>query len=205
MFHATSYRHLMLQHLGPPYSTSEITWHCSLPRHHHFTPPHLEAQRVAQPQSTSRTIPHPQLCYTIPTLHSIFHTTPDSTSHYTTTSWFYITTSDITTLCIIFHIWHYTTITQHIAYATFFSTTIPNYIPHCISTIIPHHTMPNMASNHSTSLGIPQPRFTSCITVHHYIPHAHHYSTSHHHNTSSDIDITCSITPYRTYSARHHM
>ena len=56
------------------------------------------------------------------------------------------------------------------------------HIPHCISTIIPHHTMSNMASNHSTSLSIPQPHFTSCITAHHHIPHApHHHSTSHHH------------------------
>ena len=45
------------------------------------------------------------------------------------------------------------------------------HIPHCISTIIPHHTMSNMASNHSTSLCIPQPHFTSCITTHHHIPH----------------------------------
>ena len=42
--------------------------------------------------------------------------------------------------------------------------------------------MSNMTSNHSTSLGIPQPHFTSCITAHHHIPHApHHHSTSHDH------------------------
>ena len=53
------------------------------------------------------------------------------------------------------------------------------HIPHCISTIIPHHTMSNMASNNSTSFSIPQPH---CITAHHHIPHApHHRSTSHHH------------------------
>ena len=55
----------------------------------------------------------------------------------------------------------------------------------------PHHTshtafqpsfMSNMASNHSTSLSIPQPHFTYCITAHHHIPHApRHHSTSHHH------------------------
>ena len=56
------------------------------------------------------------------------------------------------------------------------------HIPHRISTIIPHHTMSNMASNHSTSLSIPQSHFTSCITAHHHISHApHHHSTSHHH------------------------
>ena len=41
--------------------------------------------------------------------------------------------------------------------------------------------MSNMASNHSTALGIPQPHFTSCITAHQHIPHAPHHSTSHHH------------------------
>ena len=45
----------------------------------------------------------------------------------------------------------------------------------------PFHTLSNVASNHSTSLGIPQ-SFTSCITAHHRIPRAQpHHSTSHHH------------------------
>ena len=76
-----------------------------------------------------------------------------------------------------------------------------------------------MASNHSASLGIPQPHFTSCITTHHHIPHApHHHPTFH--NTSSDTAhvashhiahilhctlffTSCSIAPYRTYSTLH--
>ena len=62
--------------------------------------------------------------------------------------------------------------THHTIPQQTFQTT-PHF-PHCILTIIPHDTMYNMASNHSTSLGIPQPHFTSCIT-------AHHHSTSHHH------------------------
>ena len=51
-----------------------------------------------------------------------------------------------------------------------------------------------MASNHSISLGIPQPHFTSCITAHHHIPHTpHHHSTSHHHISHLTLhDITAS-------------
>ena len=78
--------HLMLQqsHLGPPYSTSDITLHRSLP---HTTISHYHISKhmfhITQPQSPSRTtIPH----HTHIQHHSTFHTTPYSTSHYTTTS-----------------------------------------------------------------------------------------------------------------------
>ena len=61
------------------------------------------------------------------------------------------------------------------------SAHVPNHNAHCISTIIPHQATMSMASHHSTTLGIPQPHFTSCVTAHHHIPHVpHHHSTSHH-------------------------
>ena len=82
------------------------------------------------------------------------------------------------------HAMHITTF-KYVLHITLSHTTHskPHHTSHCISTIILHHTaMSNMASNHSTSLGIPQPHFTSCITAHHHIPHVpHHHSTSRHH------------------------
>ena len=75
--------------------------------------------------------------------------------------------------------------TSHYPTAHIPNHTTPHF-PLCISAIIPHDTMYNMASDHSTSLGIPQPHFTSCITAHHRF----HITNTFH--TSSDI-------------ARHHI
>ena len=156
MFHATSRRHLML-HVGPPYRV-HLTSHYTavpVPRHHHFTS-HLEARHVPHHTVTvhilhhSATIPH----HTHIQHHSIFHTTPYSTSHYTTTSWFYLTPPHLTTHCSVMSnvendamCWNCgdkecgicnvrcdcsvsdvenDSTTHHIAYATFFITTIPH-------------------------------------------------------------------------------
>ena len=80
-------------------------------------------------------------------------------------------------------------------------TTFHNTIWHCmISHVALHHIAHSL---HCTLFHITA---TYCITAHHHIPHVpHHHSTSHyisqHHLTLHDI--TCSITPYRTYSTLH--
>ena len=91
-----------------------------------------------------------------------------------------------------------------LSHSTFQTTA---HIPHCISTIIPHHTMFNWASNHSTSLGIPPSHFTSCITAaHHHIPYApHHHSTSYHHISHLTLHaITSCITHSTLHPFPHH-
>ena len=74
---------------------------------------------------------------------------------------------------------HFTPCTSHsnINFTSHYS--IAPHIPHCISTIILHHTaMSNMApSNHSTSLGIPQPHFAS--SQHATILHMYHTIVPH--------------------------
>ena len=89
MFHATSLTetfNVATSHLGPPYSTSDITLHQSLPpttiSHHHISKHNIFD--ITQPQSTSHhsrstNIPH----HTHIQHHSTFHTTPYSTSHIT--------------------------------------------------------------------------------------------------------------------------
>ena len=81
--------------------------------------------------------------------------------------------------------------------------TIPQHIPNHTShtaafqpsfRITPH----KMGSNHFTSLGIPQPHFTSCITAHHHIPPPSfhialpHFTTPH----LTLRNIAFSIAPY---------
>ena len=72
--------------------------------------------------------------------------------------------------------------------------------------------MYNMASNHSTSLGIPRPHFTSCITAHphstahHHIAHILHHTLFHipsHIWHCKTFHITPNSTPH--YSTSCHM
>ena len=74
---------------------------------------------------------------------------------------------------------HFTPCTSHSNINFTSHYPIAPHIPHCISTIIPHHTaMSNMApSNHSTSLGIPQPHFAS--SQHATILHMYHTIVPH--------------------------
>ena len=91
LLHTNVPRHIsdiVLKHISPRttiFSISEITLHCSLPRHHHFTPPHLKAHvphhtatvHISR-DSTSTTVAHHTH---IVQQYSIFHTTAYSTSH----------------------------------------------------------------------------------------------------------------------------
>ena len=131
-------------HLGPLYSTSD-TLHHSLPpttiSHHHFSK--RDIIHITRLQSTSHTIPHPQLFHTIPTFNiSTFHTTPYSRSHYTTTS-------DSNTL---HHFPHLTSHNKHTAHCTFFITTIPHHhISHQITTTSAHHSTSRPHTLHITT------------------------------------------------------
>ena len=190
MFHATSLRHLMSQHISPR-TTVFYIWHHITPlwqsaSHHHFTPPHLKAQHsTSQPQSTSHhststTIPH----HTHIQHHSTFHTTPYSTSH-TTSSWFYIVTPpQLTTHCIIFHIWRHTS------------------TAHCICHILHHH---NSTPPHFTSPNFPH--FALCNIPHNEAPqstprHIRHRTFSISHHTRSE-NATFHIAPHFTYTSHH--
>ena len=84
MFHATSLRHLMSQHISPR-TTIFYIWHHITPQsasHHHFTPPHLKAQHsTSHKHSPHRTIPDPQLFHTTPTFNTTAHFTPHHIPH----------------------------------------------------------------------------------------------------------------------------
>ena len=171
-------------------------------------------------QSTAHTIPHTQLFHTTPTFNIIAHFTPhhipyhvtpphlDFTSHHHI--WHHNTLHH-------FHICHHTTITQHIAYATFFITTIPhNYISHpVISFHILHYVilhMPGHHSPHHAIVHITQFAFQShSSTLHHVwncnIPHRtifHIHITPHftsHHNSHQ---ITSRLTiPHHAHIPPH--
>ena len=205
---------------------------------------------ITQPQSTSRTIPHNT---TIPhhthiQHRSIFHTTPYSTSHYTTTS-------DNT--LHHFHIWHHTTIgTLHMPHSSpqFHTTSdIQSHqnFPHLALCNIPHTRTPHhyhtifhithfafqshvwngkihiaprytytditfhiksalhgITSRHIMStfhaMHISTFKYKFHITLSHCTTlHFNHHLTSHRHVYVSHLtlhDVTCSVTPYRTYS-----
>ena len=157
MSHATSHNvatHLASDHL----SISEITLHCSLPRHHHFTPPHLKSHvphhaatvHISR-DSTSTTIPH----HTHIRQHRIFHTTPYSTSH---------TTSDI---LILHHTttsdWHHNTL-HNFPHLTLHN----NRTAHCICHILQHHnsTPPHFTSHRNF------PHLAICNIPHTRTPHS---------------------------------
>ena len=193
MFHAISPRHLMSQHITSDHPILHLTSHHSLPpttiSHHHISKHNIF--HITQPQSTSRhstptTIPH----HSHLQHHSTFHTTPYSTLHYTTTSWFYITPPHLTSQ----HIASFPTsdITQHIAYAAFHhhNSTPPHFtsrnFPHLALCNVPHTRTPQ-----STPCHIPHHTFAfqSHFTLHHVwksnIPHHIAFHTSHftvHHN-----------------------
>ena len=204
MSHATSHNvatHLASDHL----SISEITLHCSLPRHHHFTSPHLKSHvphhaatvHISR-DSTSTTIPH----HTHIRQHRIFHTTPYSTSH--TTSDILIlhhtTTSDITTRCIVLHIWRH--ITAHCIYATFFITTIlHHHISHSIVTFhILHYATFHIPGHHTEMQNVwcgiwrgVECRTMSEMATFHIAPHFTSHRNSH------------QITPPHLHTIPHHV
>ena len=222
MFHATSLRHLMSQHI-PPRTTIFYIWHHITPQsasHHHFTPPHLKAQHsTSHSHSPHRTIPHrtiqhPQLFHTTPTL------TPQHISHHTIFHIAYhlilildrhTTTSDITTHCIIFHIWRHTTITAHcICHSLHHHNSTP---PHFTSPNFPHSALCNVPHNEapqSTPRHIRHRIF--CVSHHtrsenatfHIAPHftSHHNSpliTPPHVSTPFHIMPTFHLAPHHAH------
>ena len=140
MFHATSRRHLMLQHISPRTTTFYIWDHitlqsASVPPFHTTTSQSTSHTVHILHHSISTTIPH----HTHIQHHSIFHTTPystshyttpDSTSHYTTTSWPFTSRH--------YHMWHHIssfstsdiTLQSH---STLHNTTIPHHHWHFTS------------------------------------------------------------------------
>ena len=146
MFHATSRRHLMLQHshLGPPYSaTSEITLHCSLPLYHHFTPDHISSTCSTSHSHSPRLIPFHIHNYSTPHPHS----TSQHISHHTI---FHIALHHHILTVYITAPPHLTS--QHIAsfstsditlqsHSTLHNTTIPHHHWHFTS---PHHNFPHL-------------------------------------------------------------
>ena len=61
------------------------------------------------------------------------------------------------------------------------------HIPHCISTIIPHHTMSNMASNHSASHLHHSTPYSPCTTPSFHIASPHFTPDIARHHTMSYI------------------
>ena len=128
-----SHRTLHMPHSSSHYSTPHFTSHhdfphlalCNIPHFAFHITPCLKLQLM-----TFHIAPHLRSLHHISAHHST--TGPHSTAH---------------------HAMHIATVKykSHIPLShSSFQTTA--HIPHCISTIIPHHTMSNMASNHSTSV-----------------------------------------------------
>ena len=135
MFHATSGRHLMSQHISPR-TTIFYIWHHITPQsasHHRFTPPHLKAQHIRHRVATVHIAPF--------RIHNDCTPHPHSTSQY------------ISHHITCHHIWHQSqhvasfstsdisTVAQHIAYATFFIT-ISHRIIYATFQDTPFHTTP---------------------------------------------------------------
>ena len=192
MFHATSLRHLMSQHISPR-TTIFYIWHHITPQsasHHHFTPPHLKAQHIPHHTATVHIAPFQIHNYSTPHPHS----TPQHISHHTIFHIAYhlililhrhTNTADITTHCIIFHIWRHTT------------------TAHCICHILHHH---NSTPPHFTSPNFPH--FALCNIPHNWrgtTVHTTPYSTSHilnlYHTRSENA--TFHIAPHFTYTSHH--
>ena len=139
----------MSQHISPR-TTIFCIWH-HITSHHHISKHKIF--HITQPQSKS--VSHHSTSTTSPHVthiqhRSTFHTTLYSTTHYTTTSWFYITPPHISH-CIVFHIWHQSH-NGHTAYCIIFydilrhNSTSPHFtshrnFPHPALRNIPHHAV----------------------------------------------------------------
>ena len=151
LFHATSLRHLMSQRISPR-TTIFYIWHHITPQsasHHHFTPPHLKAQHIPHHTATVHIAPFHIHNYSTPHPHS----TPQHISHHTIFHIAYhlililhrhTTTADITTHCIIFHIWRHTTTAHCICHILHHHNSTP---PHFTSPNFPHFALCNIPHN----------------------------------------------------------
>ena len=182
--------------------------------HHHISKHNI--YHITQPQS--RTIPHPQLYHTTPTFNITAYFTPHHIPHriiQPVTSWFYITPPHLTSQQIAsFSTSDVTQQSQHIAYATFFITTIPHHhisyhvtshILHYATFHIPGHHIPHHAIfhilhfNHTLSEMATfhiAPHFTCThITSHFTSHHNSHQITPPHFGTPFHITPTFHLTP----------
>ena len=174
----------MSQHISPR-TTIFYIWHHitrESASHHHFTPPHLKAQHIRHHTATVHIAPFQIHNYSTPHPHS----TPQHISHHTIFHIAYhlililhrhTNTADITTHCIIFHIWRHTT------------------TAHCICHILHHH---NSTPPHFTSPNFPP--FALCNIPHNWrgtTVHTTPYSTSHILHFTSHQVWKCNI-PHRT-------
>ena len=119
-YRITTYHMFHVECHNIPPQTSHYTAVCLPPPFHTIT-----SQSTTYSTSHSHS-PHLAPFRITPTFNNIAHLTPYSTSHYTTTSLFYITPPQLTSqqVASFFCICHHT-ITHPIAYVTFF-TTIPH-------------------------------------------------------------------------------
>ena len=213
----------MSQDISPRTTIFYIWHHLTLQSasHHHFTPPHLKAQHIPRHctvhvshHSTSATIPH----HTHIQHHRTFHTTTIFhialhhhiliLHHWHHRIWHH------NTLHIIFHIWRHTTVTQHLAYATFFITLIPHHISHHWHRKFPHLALcniPHTRTLYSTPRHIPYHTFcisvtfhiTPCLKLQHSTPRTHF--TSHHnsHQITPHLGTPFHIMPTLHLAPRH--
>jgi len=146
---------------------------------------------ITQPQSTSHTIPHPQLFHTTPTFNITAYFTPHHIPHRITPQNLDFTSHH--------YVWHHNT-WHHFPHCTSHN----NHTAHCICHSLHHYnTTPPHSTSHRNWLS------ASCIMQHsthqdttfHTMP----YSTSHilhFHHTVSEI-ATFHITPHFTYISHH--
>ena len=192
MFHATSLRHLMSQHISPR-TTIFYIWHHITPQsasHHHFTPPHLKAQHIRHHTATVHIAPFQIHNYSTPHPHS----TPQHISHHTIFHIAYhlililhrhTNTADITTHCIIFHIWRHTT------------------TAHCICHILHHHNSTPPHSHHLTFHILHYVTFHITDEAPQSTPrHIRHRTFCISHHTRSE-NATFHIAPHFTYTSHH--
>ena len=183
--------------------------HNSTPPHFTYNFPHFALCNIPHTRtahSTQHHIPHHTFCNAITpclklqhsTLHHISNTlTSHFTSHHNSHQSLHHISAYHSTSCPHSTSHHAMHITFKCKLHSCPIAHIPNHTthPHCISTIILHHTtMSNTASNHSISLGIPQPHFTPCVTT---------CTIFHMYHTIIPHRITTFTTLYRTYSTSH--
>ena len=196
MFHATSHRRLVLQHISPRTTIFYIWHHITLQSA--SASPRLTAH---VPHRTVHTIPHPQLFTPHPpaTSQHILH-------HHITLPHLDFTYHHIWTHCIIFHIWRHTTVhcISHILHHHNFSS--HRHCPHFALCNITHTRTPHSTPPYSTQLHFN--RTMSEIATFHIAPHFTSVTPTFHTTpcpSPHSIYIYCHITlSHSTHSKPHY-